>query len=76
METFYMTKRLVTLFVKNSNQFNIMQLSPWQTLQEEASEKNFLRTRLRIPTPTTVIEDTLFLFQNNKKNNLPSTSLN
>ena len=38
--------------------------------------KSLSRTWLRIPTAIAILEDNLFLFQNNKKINLSSTSLN
>ena len=49
--------------MKGSNQFNIMaEFAITGVLRETLS-----RTRLRIPTVTTMVQETLFLFQNDKK---------
>ena len=44
-------------------------------LKEEVQRKTLSKTRLRIPTATTVIEETLLLFQNNKKTTISQVPL-
>ena len=62
-----MTKRLITVFMKSLNRFNITVLATTRAIWGSSREKIYQELKILIFSATTVVEEALSLFQKKKK---------